>query len=188
VFYYSVNPFTSTGSTCDTNCHYLEAAPAGWILSSPTGQTNCYVAGTTSADPQCSWSYDWSNEIGSAAKGTTIGTGYANTSAMILQNGTLGYAATAARDYQGGSKTDWFLPSNLELNQLCRYAWNLTVSPGTETCNGMTGTIRTGFSMGLYWSSTESNWDGSYILYFGEGDLGTQWKYREFSVRPVRAF
>ena len=189
VFYYSVNPFTSTGSTCDPNCHYLEAAPAGWIVSStPAGQTNCSTAGTTSADPQCSWSGTTSTAIGSTAQGTTIGTGYANTSAMILQNGTGGYAATAARAYQGGSKTDWFLPSNLELNQLCRYAWNLTVSPGTETCKGMTGEIRTGFSMGLYWSSTESNWDGSYILYFGEGDLGTQYKYREFSVRPVRAF
>ena len=189
VFYYSVNPFTSTGSTCDPNCHYLEAAPAGWIVSStPEVQTNCSTAGTTSADPQCSWSYEWNNVIGSAAQGTTIGTGYANTSAMISQNGTGGYAATAARAYQGGSKTDWFLPSNLELNQLCRYAWNLTVSPGTETCKGMTGEIRTGFSMGLYWSSTESNWDGSYILYFGEGDLGTQYKIRTFYVRPVRAF
>ena len=189
VFYYSVNPFTSTGSTCDPNCHYLEAAPAGWIVSStPEVQTNCSTAGTTSADPQCSWSCTTSTAIGSTAQGTTIGTGYANTSAMISQNGTGGYAATAARAYQGGSKTDWFLPSNLELNQLCRYAWNLTVSPGTETCKGMTGEIRTGFSMGLYWSSTESNWDGSYILYFGEGDLGTQYKIRTFYVRPVRAF
>jgi Protein of unknown function (DUF1566) len=155
-------------------------------MSSPTGQTNCTIAGTSSADPQCEWSSDsWS---ASSALGTAIGTGYANTSQMISQSNYGGYAATTARAYRGGSKTDWYLPSILELNQLCRYAWNLTVSPGTETCTGMSGNPLTGFSTGLYWASTESDRYGAYILYFGAGDWGTQWKDSEFYVRPVRAF
>jgi hypothetical protein len=190
VFYYSATAFTSTGSACGTNCHYLEAAPVGWIVAStPAGQTNCSTPGTSTVDPICAWSGNTSTAIGATARGTAIGSGYANTTAITTQSNTAGKAATVTRAYQGGSKTDWFLPSTLELNQLCRYAWNLTVDNTATTCTGRTGTIRTGFSTDNWWSSTESDAMGSWHQYFGTSDYqGTSWKYDvRPSVRPVRA-
>ena len=190
VFYYSATAFTSTGSACGTNCHYLEAAPTGWIMSSPAGQINCSTPGTSTVDPKCAWSGNTGTAIGATARGTAIGTGYANTLAIIAQNSTAGKAATVSQAYRGGSKTDWFLPSTRELNQLCRYAWNLTVDNTATTCDGRTGTIRTGFSTDNWWSSTESDYAGSWHQYFGSiGDYqGTSWKYEvRPAVRPVRA-
>jgi len=198
VFYYSATAFTSTGSACNTagvggisTCKYLEAAPSGWIVAStPAGQTNCAIAGTSTVDPICVWSGNTSVYIGTTS--TAIGKGHANTTAIIAQpNGgsTAGKAATVSRAYQGGGKTDWFLPSQLELNQLCRYAWNLTVDNTATTCTDRTGTIRTGFSTDNWWSSTESDAMGSWHQYFGTSDYqGTSWKYDvRPSVRPVRA-
>ena len=202
VFYVQASggTFTSTGSACNTAgvggisaCKYLEAAPTGWIVAStPAGQTNCSTPGTSTVDPICAWSGNTSTEIGATARGTAIGSGYANTSAIIAQtNGgsTAGNAATVSRAYQGGSKTDWFLPSRLELNQLCRYAWNLTVDNTATTCTGRTGTIRTGFSTDNWWSSTESDAGGAWHQYFGTEEYqGTSWKYDvRPAVRPVRA-
>ena len=193
VFYYSATAFTSTGSTCDTKCHYLEAAPTGWIVSaSPASQTNCTrTAGTSSEDPNCVWSGNTSMLIGATAQGTAIGTGYANTSAIILQSSSTGRAATTARAYQGGGKTDWFLPSKLELNQLCRYAWNLTVNNTDTTCTGMTGTISAGLSSAVYWSSSEFVSTTAWYQNMGSGYQGSAGSKNSPSyatyVRPVRA-
>lgn len=191
VFYYSATAFTSTGSACGTNCHYLEVAPAGWIVSSsPASQTNCATAGTSTVDPACTWSGNTSSLIGSSAQGTAIGSGYSNTSAIIAQTGggnTAGKAATVSRAYQGGSKTDWFLPSKYELNQLCRYAWNLAVSDTATTCTGMTGSIRSGFSSANYWNSSETNASAALYQYFLNGDPYYYSKVNALYVRPVRA-
>jgi len=197
VFYVQASggTFTSTGSACNTagvggisTCKYLEAAPSGWIVAStPASQTNCTDAGTSTVDPRCAWSGDTSNAIGSTAQGTAIGTGHANTTAIIFQNDTAGKAATVSRAYRGGGKTDWFLPSQLELNQLCRYAWNLTVNNAAETCTGVTGTIRTGFSLIDYWSSSEYNASLTRYHYFRDGGQANYAKSLVLYVRPVRA-
>ena len=186
VFYYSATAFTSTGSACGTNCHYLEVAPAGWIVSSsPASQTNCTTAGTSTSDPRCEWSGNTNNPTYTA--GSAIGKGHQNTSYVVGHTGTAGKAATASRAYQGGSKTDWFLPSTDELNQLCRYVWNLEVSNTATTCTGMTGTIRTGFTSGHYWSSSQ---DGGYTAWDQDFSTGTKASFGKgsvYSVRPVRA-
>jgi hypothetical protein len=195
VFYYSASAFTSAGSVCNTNCHALEVAPAGWIVSStPASQTNCSNPGTSTVDPECEWSGNTSTAIGSTAQGTAIGTGHANTTAIKAQSNTAGKAATASRAYQGGGKTDWFLPSKDELNQLCRYAWNLTVANTDTTCTGMSGTIRTGFSTrGFYWSSSEfadivNAAKNVEVQNFSDGGRNVIDKSWSLSVRPIRAF
>jgi hypothetical protein len=194
VFYTSAAAFTSTGSDCGTNCHFLEFAPAGWITSSsPAGQTNCATAGTSTADPACHWSGNTSTLIGSLAQGTAIGSGYANTSAIIAQTGggsTAGKAATVSRAYQGGGKTDWYLPSTNEQNEMCKYV-NTQTTGNTATMCTTTGAVqRTGLGFVFaqrYWSSTEFDNLYSWWQNFGTTLQTYLQKTNTFYVRPVRA-
>ncbi len=60
------------------------------------------------------WSNRYSASVGGT--GTAIGTGYANTEAIINQEGHTSSAAQECRDYAGGDETDWYLPSKNELH------------------------------------------------------------------------
>ena len=180
--------FTSVGSICNSKCKYLEAAPVSWSTSTQKPkQTNCVTPGSATTDPKCVWSGVTAKLIGLSAQGIEFGTGYANTSAIIAQSNIAGKAATAARDYKGGGFEDWFLPSQLELNQLCRYAQNLEVDTGTTSC--VRGELRPGFSADYYWSSSESIRPyPARFQSFNTGAQITSSKFYAFYVRPVRAF
>src|SRR4030042_418838 len=97
----------------DGGLHGLEAAPSLW---------NGGAADPTSA---------WSTITNALANGVSIlpagiGTGSANTDAIIAQNGGAASAAKLCRDYLGGGKTDWFLPSKDELDAI----WDNIVNNG----------------------------------------------------------
>jgi prepilin-type N-terminal cleavage/methylation domain-containing protein len=208
LIYYSATAFTSIGSACGTDCHYLEAAPTGWIVSSePAGQTNCRPAalgewtgtgpdnGTSTLDPGCYWAIPGTDVlIGATAQGTAIGTGYANTTALIDSYSSANSAiraASVARAYQGGGYTDWYLPSKDELNELCKYAKRQTLGNAATAC-AYNQTIRTGFSQDAtgteYASSTEVDGSNTYTSYFSYGLSLVRPKGSAPRVRPVRAF
>ncbi|MDR0584510.1 MAG: hypothetical protein LBG57_09210 [Treponema sp.] len=140
IFYVSPAGFTSNGVTC----HYLEA--------------------TVSDLGPAEW----------GANGTAIGTGYTNTQTIItaLSSGTpeSGRAAQLAAAYNGGGFTDWFLPSQDELQEL--YQSGLT---------GLSPSI---------WSSTEDSVNQGRSC----GDVGSgfsAWddlKTTSLGFRPIRAF
>jgi hypothetical protein len=182
IFYVATGTFTSTGSTCNTNCKYLEAAP--------TSGTNAW-----SDEPIVAWSGNTSIAIGATARGTVIGTGYANTLAIVGQasgGDTADRAATKARAYAGPNNlSDWFLPSKDELIQMCRWQ----VAQAQATCNGggfaNRGIGASGFILGsaVYWSSTEVDADQADALNFGTGAFNPNYKQTNPSyVRPIRAF
>ena len=189
VFYVASSQFTSTGSACDTACTYLEAAPVGWVKSpSYTGQNVCLPsADKFSLDPRCVWSSNASSWTQIWSSGKAIGTGYANTSAIIAQSSTGGTAATVARAFQGGDKTDWFLPSKDELNALCKWAFKDTVN---AICNNKAVTPRNGgFARRDYWSSSDHVPAMAWGLSFWGGyGLVQEYKTWALYVRPVRAF
>ncbi|MDD5015562.1 MAG: Ig-like domain-containing protein [Atribacterota bacterium] len=110
-------------------------------------------------------------EIGSTAQGIGIGTGQANTDAIIGQAGHIASAAKLCRDYDGGGKTDWFLPSKDELNQL--YAQKALVG---------------GFASDYYWSSSEEDADSACGQGFTSGMQGKYPKDYGLRVRAIRAF
>jgi hypothetical protein len=169
VFYVAPTTFASPGSACGTACKYLEAAPIGWITAAtPAGQTNCFAPGTSTADPRCSWN-EVTTRIGTTSN--AIGAGYANTSAIIAQSNVAGRAATVARAFQGGGKTDWSLPSKDELNKM--YLQRSAIG---------------GFASGIYWSSSELDEFNAWDQSFGDGYPAKANKLSTLYVRPVRAF
>ena len=146
VFY--VNEASATGS------RYLEAAPNTWSGGG--------------ADPTMEWSGNMTTNV---ATQTGIGTGSANTTAIIAQSATAGRAATAARAYTGGGLSDWFLPSRDELNQLF-----------------LQRTVVGGFAAGSYWSSSQVAANFALIQNFVNGNQVVDPKGSPEHVRPVRAF
>jgi hypothetical protein len=172
VFYVAPTTFASTGSACGTACKYLEAAPAGWITAAtPAGQTNCVIPGTNTTRPECTWALNTTTAVG--ATSTAIGTGYANTSAMIAQINLAYAAGTVARAYQGGGKTDWFLPSKDELNQMYLQRDVLGINA---------------FGSMYFWSSSEDDAGRAWRQSFSYGTQNSSTKLGPASVNPVRAF
>jgi len=182
--------FTSTGSDCGASCRYLEAAPNFWGNSS-TADDACATPGTATDDPVCVWSGVTGTAIGATAQGTAVGTGYANTQAAVGQAGggnTAGRAITAAWDYSNNGKTDWHLPSERELNELCKYAGSATTGNVAVDC--FNAALRPGFGTlsTSFWSSSEFDATLTFSWQF-DGVQGVSTKSGTgVRVRPVRAF
>jgi uncharacterized repeat protein (TIGR02543 family) len=105
---------------------------------------------------------------------TMIGSGSANTTAIIAAQGTGSYAASLCANLVLGGYDDWFLPSKDELNQMYQ---NLKVAG------------RGGFESAIYWSSSGFLDNGAWNENFSNGQQ--QGGVRYFSsghVRAVRAF
>ena len=150
IFYYSEAGFTmaDTGEIC----HYLEAAP----VNMPTT-----LAWASSG-------YGATSVIGTE---TAIGTGRRNT-ALILATDANAPAAKACKDYRGGGKTDWFIPSKDELNELYKNS-------------KLVGNMKDN----RYWSSSQSNSNNVWFQYFANGGQGNYLKANGgYNVRAIRAF
>jgi hypothetical protein len=146
---------------------YMEAAPNTWSGGS--------------ADPQvvfCNLTNGLvkSLEFGTSGDGTfwELGRGFSNTRAMLgtCTNG----AANMAASYNGGGKSDWFLASKLEMEQL----YSARVAVG-------------GFMVGAeekYWTSSENGRTTAFVLYMGSEELDVAMEAKGITsfVRPVRAF
>tara|TARA_B110000259_G_scaffold132225_1_gene149164 strand:+ start:68 stop:847 length:780 start_codon:yes stop_codon:yes gene_type:complete len=122
--------------------------------------------------------YNGSN-VTTNATGTAIGTGSANTDAIIAVQGTTqtDYAAGLTRAYNGSGYTDWFLPSKDALNQMYLNKDALEANAGFNA-----------FSNDAYMSSTELGADEASVQHFNNGNAQGQDKDSEDSVRAVRAF
>jgi hypothetical protein len=204
VFYVSATNFTSTGSDCNTACKYLEAAPADHSarIVWATTAAFCYQEGSDSGTSNCRDNSIYSNTADQAASrtaATAIGKGMANTNQIYARLTTAGsaetttYAAGIAFDFtNNSSKTDWYLPSKDELNQMCKWQRGVAWTSDATVCTGGTlnsGRGASGFSTGDYWSSSEVfppflAWSQN----FANGDQWPDLKDSTLYVRPVRAF
>ncbi len=111
--------------------------------------------------------------------GTAIGSGKANTEAIVAKlgdNGGTDYAAKICSEYtvnnNGVDYDDWFLPSKDELNELYKQTVAVTAGKGNN-----------------YWSSSEADSTKAWVQYFSNGaqdDFSN--KVSGLSVRAVRAF
>ncbi len=109
---------------------------------------------------------------------TGVGTGSANTAAMA---GVLHPAAELCRQYHGGGKLDWYLPSKDELNLM--YVNLKALNPNVSGFGA-------GFAVALYWSSSEYSaavaWTQN--LYSGTQFSNLDKINQVVHVRAVRAF
>ena len=141
VFYYSEAGFTMAGAPCGSSCHYLESANMNW-----NGINSLYWRDGV----EKKWSKTEDAFQLDVATGLHVGTGFANTEAIIAQQGacetmaSCTYIAGYIRLYKGGGKSDWFLPSLRELQLAILNAsdqflgagltwWTSTQDPGGAT-------------------------------------------------------
>lgn len=117
---------------------------------------------------------DWGGsgkKIGNTS--TAVGTGAANTRAIVAKLGNGNYAAKLCADLTLNGYDDWFLPSKDELELMYK---NLHKQGGG------------GFAGGYYWSSSESSDSYAWKQRFGDGYQSKYGKAANYRVRAVRAF
>jgi hypothetical protein len=187
VFYVANTTFTQIGATdtmCTNNCKYLEAAPANWLVG-------------TTGDPARTWATNVNNNQMTSVTSATrvaIGSGYQNSLDIVAQAGNVAAssAAVLAREYRGGTKTDWFLPAVQELDQLFAQralvggfcdatftACNAVIPEGSDRTratgsyphkNPPRAPVNGDVSAGVYWSSSQVDgqafaaWDVKFYL------------------------
>ena len=113
-----------------------------------------------------------------------IGMGSTNTRRIVRNYGRGHYAAWAAWTFVWGGKSDWFLPSEYELNEAHRVLF---------TADPTINSIRRSF----YWSSSEYNYDTAWTVNMLDGQSFDREKWtlpnsatgkRPIRARAVRAF
>ena len=170
--FYEETPSWTLPHPCLSNCSilFIGMCYQGGIIAyiDSTGQHGL-IAATADQSEGIQW-YNGSYIV-TGATGTAIGTGLTNTNAIIAAQGSGSYAASIARDYNGGGYTDWFLPSKDELNQLYE----------NKTTN-------MGFTDYYYWSSTEFDLNIGWLQDFYTGFQDNIFKNFTTNVRAVRAF
>ncbi|WP_371562380.1 BspA family leucine-rich repeat surface protein [Flavobacterium sp. Arc2] len=133
----------------------------------------------------------WYNGVYTSTGATVsvIGSGGANTAAIIASQGTTttDYAAGIAHAYSGGGYTDWFLPSSYEMATIITHKG---VISSKSVANGG-AVVRTDYPNNFYWSSTETS--NTTAIVFRINPSGTPptygWnKNLLYRVRAVRAF
>jgi hypothetical protein len=162
--------FLTPSSTGNSTGYWFEAAPSTWF------------SGT---DKNNNWCHNTSYAIGSGAQGTAIGAGYANTLAIVAYC-TSG-AAVDARAYSGGSLSDWFLPSDDELQAMYVARTTLSMPATLNQCCPSSGIVTTQ----SYWSSTEHNTNSenyARTVAFNTGGDDNYGKIYGFNIRPIRRF
>ena len=192
VFYVSTSTFLC-GATRTAYCKFLESAPSGWNGSSDPTKPWSVAAKESTNIPEDQITNDSSVNNSSGR----IGLGLLNSIAIVNENGAYDassndYAAGAARAFTGGALNDWYLPTMAELNQMSKWARNVSwTSDGTVNTGGGTlnsGMGATGFTSNRYWSSSEQTASTAHVQQFSDGSQGSFTKSTKNHVRPIRAF
>jgi hypothetical protein len=162
-------PIVGTSYEGGKIAYVLVEGDTGYDPNTPHG----LIAATEDQSAAIRW-YNGSNTT-TGATGTAIGTGLANTIAIIASQGetATSYAAGLARAYSGGGYTDWYLPSTVELS-------NLRLNRGAIG----------NFADANYWSSTEYSNGYAMLQLFPNGTTGgfQIQKFVTYRVRAVRSF
>ena len=159
--------------------YFFESGDTGYV----DGETHGLIAAIADQSTGIVWisggstSSEFVNGSDGTGTSTAIGTGQANTTAIIAQavaannNDLATYAAGICNAYINDSFSDWFLPSEDELNKL--YLKKADIG---------------GFESDTYWSSSEYSNGTAWKQSFYDGSQYYGNKDSDGYVRPVRAF
>ncbi len=106
-----------------------------------------------------------------------IGTGLQNTLEIVAGCSSTPIAASEALAYESGGYSDWYLPSKDELLEM----YNTIGNGGSQGDIG-------GFGNNWYWSSSEANRFGAWVVGFNSGAELTPGKGNNYKVRPIRSY
>lgn len=192
--------FTSTGSPTGGLCKYLEVALNTWDgnASTPVDPRRQLIvnSGLRNDNPGIV------NEATAYNNAAAIGLGYKNTLAIIQVENNASNAAASVRAFNGGGKSDWYLPTTSELNLLCQWARGVTQNVSVKCSGGNNNKIwdiNAGITTGssdpvsfnvekAYWTSSEDSglaWV-QYLNSSGNQDLNARGDSN--NIRPIRAF
>ena len=164
--------FMTPSAGANTTTKYFESAVSGWNGSA-----------TDTLAPWCSITNQQLGSSGAAPQLLTIGSGSANTNAMVAAGKCTSGAGNVARAYSGGGLYDWYLPSLGELQEMYSQrtmigGFNLMTEVGNSR------------STHAYWSSSEDGSQNFYARSWHFVDNGNDnWsKSLKFGVRPIRSF
>jgi hypothetical protein len=199
IFYYSEAGFncgpahSATGSPSGGLCNYLEVAPGTW---------------SSATDPLREWSNasDYNYDIAGVTVQNSgfyttagVGLGYKDSLAIVTNGRGIDSATAAAalaREYRGGSKSDWYLGSPAELNLLCQWARGVASNVTTECIGGtlnsaIYGADTAGIRADFYWASTQATPPSyAFTFHFNPSSTVTRSRLKNTDnyVRPIRAF
>lgn len=174
---------------------YLEVAPQGWTgLAGDLSDRSAQWCGNLQPSAFSSIS-DLGKTVTFEELSKTIGTGKALTARMLKSCAT--GAATVATSYFGGGSTDWFLPSNGEINELCKFVYGHLNSPTYIFCDVL-GNPRLGLD-GIYWTSQQIIPKFPIIgvqeyVPFKNGQISQAFRQQSagidvnWAIRPIRSF
>lgn len=171
IFYASSFTFYQTAiDTTGVTRYYLEAAPRNIAGTHMWAASNGLIPGLSQDNTE---ETDWA-----------IGRGLKNTLIINAETySTPAANATRTGSHGNGTRTDWFLPSRHELNEL--YIRRAVVNTSSVVLGG--SVLETG--MGIFWSSSQNHSLSARARNFNDGDLyGTSKNDDRFNVRAVRAF
>ena len=138
---------------------YLEVAPKNWW--------------GTNSETTTAWA-----TIATSVTGTSgaIGSGAENTRLINTALPTTSVAAKRAADLNFGTKSDWFLPSTLEVKEM----YDALYAPG------LAGDL----SVLNYWTSTQGSNTAQADTYWfgGGGSISATNKLQPYTLRPIRAY
>ena len=149
--------------------YILQTGDPGYDANVPHG----IIAATADYSVRIIWNNG--SNITTVATATALGTGLSNTNAIIAAQGAGSYAASVARNHNGGGYTDWHLPSKNELEKLI------------INKNAIGGFVTSG-STAWYYSSSESASDKAWLIYAVDGTWYANPKQETWNVRPIRFF
>lgn len=159
-------------STCEEGncsaCSVGDKGPAGGVVFYKDAGI-CYEAPKFDQSSGVQWGCQ-ETEI-SGADGTAIGTGYQNTKDILNGCASRPIAASVCDGFVLGEKTDWFLPSKDELNEMY-----------------MQKDVIGGFDGPRYFTSSENNADVVRYQYFETGVQDTTIKSTIYAIRCARRF